>query len=268
MSNQNHSNSSAKLSDLLNKAVDSGVLSSDTSQLITGNLGQMVIAGAAGMDTEDIMASDVTLITVLIDASSSIGYSGLEQAVRDGQNAMLESFKGSKESDSILLAQWKFNSAQKVVHSYVPVDRAVKLNKRNYRSTGSTVLYDAWCDACAANVAYAEQLRDGGTPCRSVVVVITDGEDTSSRRRISDCQKISADLLASEQFVLAFVGVGNEADFRRIAKGMGIPKGCIEVQKDATPSVLRAVFEMVSQSAIRTSQGLIQPGTNAGFFQP
>ena len=49
---------------------------------------------------------------------------------------------------------------------------------------------------------------------------------------------------------------------------MGVPDGCVLVQKQATPSALRQVFRMVSQSAIRASQGLVQPGANAGFFVP
>ena len=130
------------------------------------------------------------------------------------------------------------------------------------------MLYDAWCDALAANVAYAQQLRDGGTPCRSVVVVITDGEDVGSGRRPVECKQLSQDLLGSEQFILGFVGVGREADFCQVARNMGIPSGCIMVQKNSTPSALRQVFQMVSQSAIRASQGLVKPGVNAGFFQP
>lgn len=257
-----------EVNDLITSAAASGVVTPDTSQLITGNLGGMIIAGAGGIDAEDIYASDVTLVTLLIDASSSIAYAKLEQAVRDGQNALVDALANSKEAGGILLAQWKFNSSQSVIHSYVGVSDATRLDHKSYRGAGSTVLYDAWFDACAANVAYAQQLRDGGTPCRSVVVVITDGDDTASQRTLRDCAKISRDLLASEQFVLAFVGVGDEVDFRAIAKGMGIPDDCVAVQKNATASTLRKVFNMVSQSAIRASQGLINPGSNAGFFQP
>ena len=47
-------------------------------------------------------------------------------------------------------------------------------------------------------------------PC--VVIVITDGEDCGSRRRVTDCASISSDLLASEQFTLAFVGYDDEAN--------------------------------------------------------
>lgn len=256
------------LDDLFAGAMNDGVLGPDSRSLLTGHLGAVVVAGAAGMDVEDIQASDVTLITVLVDQSSSIGYSNLEGAVRDGYNSLLDSFGGSRQKDSILVALWLFNDQQTVTHSYVPVADATRLDQWNYRSSGGTSLYDTWLDALAANVAYAQRLRDGGTPCRSIVVVLTDGEDSTSTRRESDCAKLGRDLLASEQFILAFVGVGNEADFKQVARRMGIPQRCVLVERSATAKGLRQAFQLVSQSALRASQGQILPGPNAGFFGP
>lgn len=252
----------------LTSAVATGVLSAQTSTLITGNLGGIVLAGAAGKALEDITASDVTLVTLLIDASGSIADRGLEQAVRDGQNALLDAFGGAKEKDSVLLALWTFNGDQKVLHSYVPVEDATRLDAKTYRAGGATRLYDTWCDALTANVAYAQRLRDGGTPTRSVVVVVTDGEDVGSTRTSPTCAKLSKDLLASELFTLAFVGVGKDTQFELIAAAMGVPVGCVHVQRDATPSGLRKTFQLVSKSAIRASQGKVAPGVNAGFFTP
>ncbi|MBE2250856.1 MAG: VWA domain-containing protein [Myxococcus sp.] len=252
----------------LSSAVATGVLSAQTSTLITGNLGAIVLAGAAGKALEDLTASDVTLVTLLIDASGSIADRGLEQAVRDGQNALLDAFGGAKEKDSVLLALWTFNGDQKVLHAYVPVEDATRLDGKSYRAGGATRLYDTWCDALAANVAYAQRLRDGGTPTRSVVVVVTDGEDVGSTRTSRDCARLSKDLLASELFTLAFVGVGKDTQFELIAAAMGVPAGCVHVQRDATPSGLRKTFQLVSRSAIRASQGKVAPGVNAGFFTP
>lgn len=253
---------------LLAAATTRGVLSPGSSSLLTGNLGALVLAGAAGKDLEDLTAADVTLVTVLIDASSSIADRGLEKAVREGQNALLDAFAGAKERDAVLLACWTFSGTMDVLHSYVPVEDATRLDAKNYRACGSTALYDTWCNALAANVAYAQRLRDGGTPTRSVVVVVTDGEDVGSNRTAADCARLSRDLLASELFTLALVGVGTDVNFEHVAKAMGIPPGCILWEKDATPSGLRRAFQLVSRSAVRASQGRIQPGAAAGFFAP
>ncbi|MBI2571061.1 MAG: VWA domain-containing protein [Candidatus Schekmanbacteria bacterium] len=260
------SKSLSTMNSLFANAAGAGIISQQTSMLLTGSLGNVVVAGAAGKSLEDIDATDVTLITVLLDASSSIGYSRLQQAVRDGYNALLDAFLTSKERDAILMALWIFNDAVKVIHSYVSVADAAVLDRKSYTTSGMTHLYDTWCDALAANIAYAQRLRDGGTPCRSVVVIITDGADVGSRRTARDCAQISRDLLATEEFVLAFVGVGKDVDFHAVARSMGVPDGCIAVQAQATPAALRQVFAMVSQSAILVSQARIAPGANAGFF--
>lgn len=257
----------AEVGALISGAAADGVLSPASVGVISGHLGSVVVAGAAGKALEDIMASDVTLVTVLLDASSSIADRGLAQAVRDGHAALLEAFAKSREKDSVLLALWTFASAMDVVHSYLPVSDATRLDAKNYRPSGATALYDTWCDALAANVAYAQRLRAGGTPCKSLVVVVTDGEDVGSKRSAGDCARLSSDVLASETFTLAFVGVGPGADFHRVARAMGVPAGDVLVQKDATPTALRQVFHLVSQSALKVSQGKIAPGAG-GFFAP
>lgn len=259
------SNSQNDVQSLLGAAVAAGVLGADT---ITGDFGEMVVAGAAGVDLETIQAADVTLVTILIDASSSIGAAGLSGAIVAGQRDLVEAFAGSRDRASVLMALWLFNDELEVVHAYVPVSDATRLEPKQYRCGGGTRLYDTWCDALTANVAYAQRLRDGGTPCRSIVVVITDGEDCGSRKTTGDCARLSRALLASEQFVLAFVGVGNAVDFRQIAAKMGVPDDGVAVQAQATPAALRQVFRMVSQSAIRASRAKIGPGAGAGFFAP
>lgn len=268
MSNSNQGNSLSSLKSLLSGATSAGTISAGTSQLLTGHLGAVVVAGAAGKDAEDIAASDVTLVTLLVDASSSIHVRKLEQAVRDGQNLLVDALGKSREHAAILMALWTFNDDVRVVHSYVGLDDVTRLDGKNYAGIGGTRLYDTWCDALLANVAYAQRLRDSGTPCKSVVVVVTDGEDCGSRRRPADCARLSADLLASEQFTLAFVGVGDDVDFRSVARSMGVPDDCVALQADATPNSVRAVFRLVSQSAIRASQGIVNASGSPGFFGP
>jgi hypothetical protein len=257
------------LQTLFARAAQSGTLSAQSQSILSGDLGPLVVAGAAGRAVDEIQASDVTLVTIVIDASTSIASRGLQAAICAGQHLLLDAFAGSKQKDSVLVALWTFASEASVVHSYVPVEDATRLDDQTYRPDGTTHLFDTFCDAAAANVAYAQTLRDSGTPTKSILVVVTDGEDFGSRRPARVCRKLAADLLASEQFHLAFVGVGSDVDFVAVARSMGFVDGSILVQKDATPQALRAAFAMVSRSAIRASQGRIQPGPqSAGFFAP
>lgn len=267
--NGNNNPSALAVAALHARAQQQGMLSAQSSALLAGDLGGMVIAGAAGMNAEDIQASDVTLITLVLDASSSIHDSNLEQAVVDGEKLLLDAFAGAREKDSVLVALWTFQSSATVVHGYLPADDATRLEVgKSYRTGGCTHLYDTFIESCAANVAYAQKLRDAGTPTRSILVIVTDGEDVGSRRPARACRKLAEDLLRSEQFILAFVGVGKGADFKKVAASMGIPDGCVLVQQQANPSAVRAAFQLVSRSAVRASQGRIQPGVAAGFFTP
>ena len=252
---------------LLAQAATSGIVSEATSGVLGGYMGPVVIAGASGTNPDDIMATEVTLITVLIDRSGSIRSGGLEKPVRDGFNSLIDALAGSKENDSILVATWLFDDKESVLHSFTPVKDAVRLDTKNYSGRGMTALYETWMKAITSHVAYATTLRNSGTPVRNVVVVVTDGFDTSSMKaNEAVCSKTNTDLLRSETFVLAFVGVGEEGDFRTIARKMGIPDNCILVQQSTTPSDVRKTFELVSKSALRVSQGTIQPGQGAGFF--
>lgn len=262
---------SSDLSKLLSQAAATGTLSQATvaaqASVLGGDLGQIVIAGAAGVDAEDLVASDVTLVTVLVDASTSIHTRGLEDAVIRGYGELVDAFDDARERDSVLLALWTFNDEARVVHAYVPVGDATRLDPSNYRGLGGTKLYDTFCDGVLANVAYAERLRAAGTPTRSIVVVLTDGEDCGSRRRASHCQALARDVLASETFQLAFVGVGTDVDFHDVAKKMGFPRGSVAVSAQATASSIRALFRMVSQSTLRMSRARAGVPTG-GFFAP
>lgn len=255
---------------ILEEAANEGVISSKALQII--NVNDVVLAGVNGMDIDDIQATDVILMTFIYDDSGSIRFAGLADAVRQGQNEMINAIGSSKQKDNILLAQWKLGSSAELVHSYVPIDQAVKLDHQNYDPNSGTALYDTWIEALAANVAYAQKLRASGTPVKSIVGIITDGQDEGSRKyRIEDCKKINKDLLLSEQFILAFVGVGNNAQdetrFRLIAEDMGFPDGAA-LTAGATATEMRKVFNVFSQSAIRASQKAVSAAAQNSFFTP
>ena len=243
-----------------------GVLSAASKDLLCINLDDNVLAGCAGIDLDDIEATEVTLVSLLLDDSGSMR--GFEKSVMDGHKELLDALKGSKQKEYFLVGMWALNGAGPI-HSYVKVDDAVKLDASNYSATGCTPLYDKWCEMLAANVAYAQQLRASGTAVRSIAVVITDGRDEHSRKfRATDCARLAKDLLDSEQFILALVGVGDEPLFRDVGRQMGIPDGSVLVA-GKTASEIRKVFRLVSQSVIRASQANVNPvfAQNA-FFAP
>ena len=255
------------LENLFAEAKDDGVLGALSQQILMTNVSPTVIAGANGKAAEEIDATDITLVTAVIDNSYSIRISGLVDAVMQGQNEMLQAMRNSKQEDGLLLAQWKLGSESELVHSYVPVSEALVFNTSNYDPQSGTALYDVWMDALSSNVAYAQTLAGTGTQVTSVAILITDGQDEHSSKYLArDCRALAMDLLQSETFHLAFIGVGEKRRFCTVAEEMGFPDSSVLVAS-ATASEIRRAINLASQSIIRASQGLIQPGLNGGFFQ-
>jgi uncharacterized protein YegL len=254
----------------LQDAQDDDILSPDARDLMAVNLTNQVMIGAGGMDIDDIETTEVTLVTLVVDDSTSM--SGEVQNVCIGQNEMLDAIGGSKQNEQFLIGMWALNRRDPY-HGYVQVKDALRLDNKSYRTQGMTPLYSRWLEAATANVVYAQQLRATGTPVRSILVVLTDGENNQSGRiRAADCAKVAKDLLASEQFILAFIGVGREANFKAVAKRMGIPDGAVllanETGRDSgdRESEIRQVFQILSQSVIRASQTTIDPQAQNNFF--
>lgn len=256
----------ANADDLFDDAESDGIITEDSKGVLTGSMDDLVVEGADGTDYRELEPDLLTLVTVMVDVSSSIANRGLADAVRDAYNQAVESLKDSRESDSILMATWLFNHDQEVRHSYVPLDEVEKLDDQNYRPSGQTSLYDTTCKASSACMSYAQTLWNNGQDYRSILLIVTDGEDVGSDRTPDDCKDVITDFLASEKFFTGFIGVGSEVDFEHYAREMGIPEGSILVAEDATESEIRQVFNLASESISSVSTGQIQPGQNSNFF--
>ena len=244
-------------------AADDGIVSEANKDLMCVSLDDNILAGCDGLNIDDIEATEVVLVSLLIDDSGS-----MDSRIADtlaGQHAMLDSLSGSKQKDSFLFGMWTLNRSQPY-HSYVKLENVLKLSENDYQPNGGTPLCDRWFEMLTANVAYAQQLRSSGIAVRSIAVVITDGDENESRRfHEAECAALAKDLLKSEQFILGFVGVGDEAYFRGEALKMGFPDGGILTAKDG-PSAMRKVFNVVSQSVIRASQAKIDPAAAQNNF--
>ena len=257
------SKSKQEIIEAIEDAQNDGQISASSKDLIVGNLNNNIITAASGLAVDDVESAEITLITACMDMSSSIEGRMLTDIVIQGQNDMVKALMSTKKKDSIMMAQWLFNGICDVLHSYDQVDNCKLLDKSNYQPNGMTDLYGVSFDAISANVVYAQQLRDGGTPTQSIVVVITDGEDTIGRFPASKVNQIAKDILKTEQFVLAYIGVGDDLNHKQISEEMGFPAF---LQVGVTQSEIRKLFKMVSQSVIKTSGTQIDGKSNNAFF--
>lgn len=244
---------SVNVNELLQGAVNDGMLSGSSHRTLTMvDLGQQINA-ALGVSVDDHEATESILVAMEIDDSGSIRMSGNTDAIRQGCNEVVESLRGSKESDSMMIMCRLLNGD--VIYPYCLLDDAVALDQGNYNPNQGTPLYDEAVAFLGTIATKCQEAADAGNPFRAICLIVTDGADEHSRRHTAaDVKGLVTDLLKTEQIVVAGYGVDNGyTDFHEIFDEMGIPREW-QLTTASDPSEIRRAFQLFSKSAIRMSQ--------------
>lgn len=243
-----------KVVQLLADAHAQGTLSARSlAALDVVDVGAQIQAGL-GVTVDDIVASEVVLVTMMPDDSQSIAHAGNTDAVRDGHNFVLAALRGSVQSGEVLAHTRYLNGH--VLCPYVALDHAVEMTAANYDPRLGTPLYDQTAVVLGTVVAKAQELAQAGIAVRTVTLIITDGGDYgSTRARPADVKALVDDLIAQEQHIVAAMGISDgTTDFRAVFRAMGIPDRWILTPGNSAGEIRRA-FAVFSQSAIRASGG-------------
>lgn len=237
-------------------------MSHQAVDLMVQNLDGQTGLGCIGAQVDDLNTDDVTLVVIVMDESASMNK--VRNDVIDAVNQMTRALNDSKAADSILMSAWTFSNSPKLLFGYTPVDQVKDLTEKDYKPSGATALYDATLDGLTGIVAYGQDLRNNGIRTRAIVVAISDGADNVSQQTAHNVKTVADDLIKQEFYTLAYIGMGREASFKKIADSMGFPE---VLTINNTASEVRNALNMVSASIIRTSTGQINPGQN-NFFTP
>jgi hypothetical protein len=255
------SQSAPDINQLFQSAVDEGSLSgSSFNTLMEFDLGAQLQA-SFGTPYDQVQATEVFLLELLIDDSGSIAGAGNEDAVREGHNTVLDALNKSKSRDGILVSTQYLNG--QVLNPWTPLDSAIRMDRSNYSANGGTPLYDMSVVALGNVIAKVQEFATNGVPVRSATCIITDGHDMHSFRHDERSVKtIVSDMLREEGLhIVAAIGIDDHyTDFRSIFGSMGIPDNWI-LTPGNSPSEIRRAFNVLSQSALRASQNA------AGFSQ-
>lgn len=252
------SSSSPSVADLFKSAQETGLSVAAVQALDIPDLGAQIQAGL-GVHPDDVPAQEVTLVAQLVDDSGSIRFAGNAQEVRDGHNLVLESLKGSKQSGGVLMHTRYLNGT--VLYPFSQLDQVPQMDTHNYDPNGGTPLYDQTAAVLGTVLAKFQQFEDAGTPARTVTVIVTDGMDAGSyNQTASSVRTVVREMLAKERHIIAGIGIqyqepgGQKFDFRAVFREMGLEDRWILTPKDSK-SDIRKAFAMISQSAVRASQG-------------
>ncbi|HBY74682.1 TPA: hypothetical protein DEG21_02150 [Patescibacteria group bacterium] len=263
----------ANLNTLFQGAVQEGTISPGTANALTLiDVGAQIQAGL-GANIDDLDASEVTLVAMLIDDSGSIRFAGNAQEVRDGHNLVLDSIAGAKQSGKTLVHTRYLNGT--VLYPFVTVDQAVRMDANNYNPMGGTPLYDQSVIIVGTLVAEMLRYMDNGVPCRAILGIITDGKDEHSLKFADpmEVKKVFDDILMSElSVIISGMGIddGGRTDFTQIFEAIGIRNEWIHdpkkfATKEEKESAVRKMFQMFSRSAVRASQSAGNFASMGGF---
>ncbi|NJO21575.1 MAG: hypothetical protein HC838_18135, partial [Spirulinaceae cyanobacterium RM2_2_10] len=134
------SQTTPNLNQLFENAQNEGLLSTTSMQALNvTDIGAEIQAGL-GISIDDVTTSEVVLVTIMPDDSSSIRFSGNAQAVRGGHNAILDALSVTAQRDSILIHNRYLNGH--VLYPYCGLDQAQRMTPQNYDPNQGTPLYD------------------------------------------------------------------------------------------------------------------------------
>ncbi len=245
--------SSQNVNALFKAAGEAGDLSQKSLQALNVVDHGAQIQRGLGVDVGDVEASEVTLVTLVIDDSGSIRFvQGNTEAVREGHNGILGALDGSKQKDGILCHTRYLNHG--VLYPYCALKDAVKMEAGNYNPDGGTPLYDQVIVTLGSVVAKTQDFEDNGVSVRSVTAIVTDGADTGSRASVAHVKALVDDMLKSEKHIICGMGIADgSTNFEQVFADMGIRKEWILTPTN-DPKSIRKAFAVVSQSALRASQ--------------
>jgi hypothetical protein len=179
------------------------------------------------------MKQEYTHITVILDRTGSM------ESIRDdtigGYNTFLEQQKTEPGMATLTLVQFDTQDPYEVIHKFKPIKEVSALTRETFVPRASTPLLDAL--GCGINDLQAciGQLKEEDRPAKVVMVIVTDGQENSSREfRKDQIEKmvkekkekdtwqfvfLSADLAAIDDAMAVGMDADSMLAFQKNAKG-------------------------------------------------
>jgi len=118
-------------------------------------------------------------ITLVLDRSGSMN--SIRDDIIGGVNSFLDRQRALPEVSTITLVQFDTEDPFEVVYSFIPVTKAPNLDVHTYGPRGGTPLLDATGRTIVNLEKWLESQKEKDRPGKLVVVVVTDGQENSSR---------------------------------------------------------------------------------------
>ena len=173
---------------------------------------------------DDVEVEDTINAVFAIDVSSSVG--GYEAELNSGINDFVARMQKSHVADKLFVSMVEFNSDVKVRTGFQPISQIPVIDFSSSIG-GMTALFEGTKVALKNALDYRNNLENAGINCKTLLFVITDG-DNNRPGEASDVKAIITDLLKEERNFASFeailfgIGTGMEGYFNSAAAEMGI----------------------------------------------
>ncbi len=177
----------------------------------------------ANFNPEEIDVDETINAVFVIDTSYSV--STYINELNAAFNDFTESMQKSHVADKLFVSIVEFDKRVRVSSGFRPVT-SVPVMDFSKNLGGWTSLYDAVYTGLTNALDYRENLENSGVETKTLLFVITDGEDNSSKNPPSKVKNIITKLKKAEKSAFSFTsvlfGLGNQANFEQAQKDMGI----------------------------------------------
>ncbi len=217
--------------------------------------------GFSGVKTDDLGASEYTLVGIAADRSGSV--SGFAQEIEGCIKSSIEGCQKSPRADNLLLRTLTFESHRQELHGFRPL---VECSPNKYNGIiqigGATVLYDASVDLIDSLATYGKHLQGQEYTANAIAVVLTDGMDQGSKLTANEVKQAIArarqgESLESIMTILIGINVNNAA-VSQYLQNFKTDAGFDQYveAKDASAKTFAKIAGFISKSVSSQSQAL------------
>lgn len=219
--------------------------------------------GFSGVSMNKLTSDKYTIVTLAVDKSGSVSH--FNDEINKAVANVVESCRMSPMCDNLLLRVVEFDSVIEEFHGFKLL---MDCNVSDYNSSnmmkprGMTALYDVVLNSVESMNLYGKTLTDQDYKVNSLLVVVTDGDDNTSKmtpRKIKEeiDRGVTGEVVESLNTILVGVNVGDpnvSSKLNSFQQSVGFQQ-YVEL-KDATPKTLAKLAQFISKSISSTSQAL------------
>lgn len=172
---------------------------------------------------EEIETDETINAVFVIDTSPSI--TTYVNELNYAFNDFVESMQKSHVAERLFVSVIEFNQTIKVVSGFQPVSFIPKMDFSK-SIKGCTSLYDGTLTGLKNAISYRTNLENSGVKTKTLLFVITDGEDNNSKNPPHVIKNMISGIKNNERNAFSFTsilfGVGDRQYFEGAQKDMGI----------------------------------------------